>query len=109
MKIKSNSDGSKWLEIKKNLLLFKPYNRTQVICWKAKGKLKFCNFRFKIYKFRKEERMSPRNLRCFIRLPFFYWHKHNGGWEIGLPNLYLWYIDSRPIPAPKKVKYIKGD
>lgn len=27
-----------------------------------------------------------------IRLPFFYWVKDNGGFQIGLPNLYLWGI-----------------
>lgn len=27
-----------------------------------------------------------------IRLPFFYWEKNNGGFKIGLPNLYLWNI-----------------
>ena len=27
-----------------------------------------------------------------IRFPFFYWARHNGGFEIGFPNLYLWII-----------------
>jgi hypothetical protein len=27
-----------------------------------------------------------------IRLPFFYFHKNNCGFEIGLPNLFLWII-----------------
>lgn len=39
--------------------------------------------------------MSIRNLRVFIRLPFFYWEKHNCGWEIGLPNFYLWWHIAR--------------
>lgn len=95
MKIKSNSDGSKWIELTKTLLLFKPYNRTQVICWKAPLKYKFCNFRFKFSKYDSHKPLSMNNLRCFVRLPFLYWHKTNGGWKFGLPNLYLWWHESR--------------
>ena len=39
--------------------------------------------------------MSVKNLRCFVRIPFLYWHKTNGGWEFGLPNLYLWWHEAR--------------
>ena len=89
MIIKNNSDGDKWIDITNNLILFKKHNKTKVICWKAKGKLKFCNFRFNIYKYKPHERMNIKNFRCFIRLPFFYWEKHNNGWKIGTPNIYF--------------------
>lgn len=95
MKIKSNSDGSKWIEITDTLLLFKPYSKTKVIHWELPGKHKFTNVRFKFYKYDTNKPMSVKNLRCFVRIPFLYWHKTNGGWEFGLPNLYLWWHEAR--------------
>ena len=95
MNIKSNSDGSKWISITNALLLFKPYEKTRVINWNAPWKYKFCNFRFNFHRYDTNKPMSMKNLRCFVRLPFLYWHKTNGGWEFGLPNLYLWWHRAR--------------
>ena len=36
MKIKSNSDGSKWIEITDTLLLFKPYSNDNILLILAK-------------------------------------------------------------------------
>lgn len=99
MKVKSNSNGSKWIEITKALLLWRTYPeaRTKFIFWKAPGLKKFYgykNFRFRIWSY-SNEKLSLKNLRAFIRLPFFYWYKHNCGWEFGLPNLYLWWHETR--------------
>lgn len=97
MKIKSNSDGSKWIDITRALILFKPNPKIKIVCWRAKGKLKFCNFRFSIHKYKNEEKFSMENMRCYIRLPFFYYEKSNGGWKFGTNNLYLWCHDARKI------------
>jgi hypothetical protein len=35
-----------------------------------------------------------RYFRWFIRLPFFYFERHNSGFCIGTSNLYLWFIKS---------------
>ncbi len=61
--------------------------RNKIVAIKRKDKIKFYfkghgikNLRFRI------------GLRSIsIRLPFFYLSKHNN-LEIGLPNLYLWFI-----------------
>jgi len=100
MDIKSNRDGSKWIEITKALFLWRthPKARSQFIAWKAPGIKKLYalqNCRFRIHKGANFEPWSIKNLRVFIRLPFFYWDKHNSGWEFGLPNLYLWWHVAR--------------
>jgi hypothetical protein len=98
--IKTNRDNSKWIEITKALLLFRPYKRARVhfIFWKSKGLTKFYGFkncRFSIWKYANYKPMNIKNLRVFIRLPFFYWNKDNSGWEFGLPNFYLWWHEAR--------------
>jgi hypothetical protein len=50
--------------------------------------------------------MSIENLRVFIRLPFFYWDKYNDGWEIGLPNFYLWWHAARSNKGMKIDKVV---
>jgi hypothetical protein len=100
IKIKTNRDNAKWIEITKVLLFWirpKQY-RTKFIFWKAPGIKKFYGFencRFRIFKGVSYQPMSIENLRVFIRLPFFYWDKHNCGWEFGLPNYYLWWHVAR--------------
>ncbi len=98
--IKSNSDGSKWIQITKTLFLWRTYPRARIkfICWKVPGLKKFYglkNCRFCIHKGYSYKPMSLKNLRVFIRLPFFYWDKSNNGWELGLPNLFLWWRVAR--------------
>lgn len=100
MKIKSNRDGSKWIEITKALFLWRvpKGRRVRFIFWKSNGLKKLYgmrNCRFNIYRYASHESMSIKNLRVLIRLPFFYWEKHNSGWEFGLPNLYLWWHQAR--------------
>lgn len=95
--VKSNSDGSKWINITNALLLFKPYNKTKTILWKAPWGLKLCNLRFDFSRYDNNKPWSIKNLRCLVRLPFLYWEKTNGGWEFGLPNLYLWWHKARVI------------
>lgn len=99
MKIRSNRDGSKWLEITDALLLFKPYDKTKIIHWRADWKHKFCNIRFDIHKYggnnNNWNKWNFKNLRCYIRLPMFYWEKHNNGWMFGTNNLYLWWHRAR--------------
>ena len=97
--VKTNSDKAKWIEITKVLLFWitPKHNRTKFIFWKAPGLKKFYGFkncRFRIFK-GSNEPISIKNLRVFIRLPFFYWNKHNCGWEFGLPNHYLWWHEAR--------------
>ncbi len=41
------------------------------------------------------EKLTLKNLRVVIRLPFFYWQKHTCGWDFGLPNIYLWWHEAR--------------
>ena len=99
MKLKSNRDGSKWIEITKALLLWSTYPEARIkfIFWKAPGIKKLYglrNCRFKIWMCQ-GKMWRIKNLRVFIRLPFFYWYKHNCGWEFGLPNLYLWWHVAR--------------
>lgn len=103
IKIKSNSDGSKWLEITKVLLLWRTSKkfRTRFIFWKAPGLKKlygYKNFRFRIWSY-SDSSWSIKNLRVYIVLPFFYWQKHNSGWEFGLPNLYLWWHEARKVSS----------
>lgn len=43
-------------------------------------------------KFRIKPHREFRYWHWTFRLPFFYWNKDNGGFKIGLPNLYLWVI-----------------
>lgn len=100
MRINSNRDNAKWINITKALLLWRvpKQNRTRFIFWKADGLKKFYGFlncKFSIYKGADYKPWSVNNLRVFIRLPFFYWEKHNCGWEFGLPNLYLWWHEAR--------------
>ena len=98
LKIESNRDGSRWITIRKNLLLFIPYKRTKFFFPKAPRFKKFYGFvncRFRIWKGNNFERLNIKNLRVFIRLPFFYWDKHNCGWEFGLPGIYLWRTSSK--------------
>lgn len=93
--IKSNSDGSKWIEITKALLLFMPYSKTRF--WYPKLGIKqwfglklMSNCRFKIY-----WNKQWKYFHWLIRLPGFYWEKTNGGWEFGLNNCYLWWHKAR--------------
>lgn len=93
MKIEKNRDGSKWITIKKNFILFIPYRRTQFFFPKAPGFTKFYglqNCRFSIWKYDDNKRWSIKNLRTYIRLPFLFWEKHNCGWRFGLTGIYLW-------------------
>ena len=96
----TNCDNAKWIKITKALLFWitPKQNRTKFIFWKSPGLKKFYgyrNIRFRIWKHDDNKRMSIKNLRLFIRLPFLYWHKHNCGWEFGLPNHYLWWHEAR--------------
>ena len=43
----------------------------------------FVNFKFRIAHFGKFIK---------IRCPIFYFNKNNGGFQIGLPNIYIWFI-----------------
>lgn len=100
MKIQTNSDGSKWIEITKATFLWRvpKQRRIQFIFWKAPKLKKFYglrNCRFHFYKGVTHKPMSIKNLRVFIRLPFLYWEKNNCGWEFGLPNFYLWWHEAR--------------
>ena len=74
MKIKSNRDGSKWIEITKALLLFKPYSKVKFYFKEAprfKGLYGYKNCRFKIHFANFKNKGLISNLRVFIRLPFF--------------------------------------
>lgn len=100
MNIKTNSDGSKWIEITKVLFLWRvaEQNRIKFIFWNLPRLKKFyglTNCRFRFWKYANHKPLSIKNLRVFIRLPFFYWDKHNCGWEFGLPNFYLWWHEAR--------------
>jgi len=63
-------------QINKKVVIIKELNK---IKFYFKG-IGFANLRFKLGKF------------IFIRLPFFYLEKNNGGISFGLPNFYLWII-----------------
>jgi hypothetical protein len=67
-------------EIKKKLVFIKNHNNK--IQWIARinKKLQLVNWRFIISKF------------VLIRTPFLYIEKNNGGFSIGTPNNYLWFI-----------------
>lgn len=98
--IKTNRDGAKIIELTKALLLFKNPKRYKIKFFfpEAPGLKKFYGFRncrFRISKGATHKPYSIENLRVFIRLPFFYWDKHNNGWEFGFPNLYLWWHVAR--------------
>lgn len=101
MQIKTNCDGAKWIHITPALLLWLEPKRRRVrfIFWKSKGLTKF--YGLKNCKFRMSKNAAPheplsiKNLRVYIRCPFFYWEKHNAGWEFGLPNFYLWWHEAR--------------
>lgn len=100
MKIQSNRDGSKWINFTKALLLWKVPQTSKVkfVFWKASGVKKIYglrNCRFRVYRYDKSKAPTFKNLRFLIRCPIFYWHKTNGGWKFGLPNLYLWWHIAR--------------
>lgn len=95
MKIKSNSDGSKWIEITKALLLFKPHTKARF--WNPKSGIKnyfglkmITNCRFNIY-----PNKQWQYFHWLIRLPFLHWEKYNSGWEFGLNGCYLWWHEAR--------------
>ena len=82
MKIFKHS-GHNAYEFTKKLVVIKNKDKIK-FRFKGHG---FANFRFIIH--------PCRNFQYFhwlIRTPIFYWEKNNGGFEIGLPNLYLWVI-----------------
>lgn len=100
MKIKTSRDGAKWIEVTRALLLWKePKGRgTKFVFWKAPGLKKFyglVNCRFSIWLYAKHEGFSFKNLRWFIRLPFFYWEKDNSGWIFGSNSIHLWWHEAR--------------
>lgn len=98
MKIITNRDGAKWIELRKNLVLIKDRRRQIFFFPKAPGLKKFYglkNCRFKIGKGNNFEGLNIKNLRIFIKLPFLYWDKHNNGWRFGLPRIYLWKTSSK--------------
>ncbi|MDV3426650.1 MAG: hypothetical protein LIR50_05605 [Bacillota bacterium] len=99
IKFETNRDNAKWIGITKTLLFWiePKQQRVQFMFWKAPGLKKFYGFKnckFKIFK-GSNEPISINNLRILIRLPFFYWYKHNCGWEFGLSNYYLWWHKAR--------------
>lgn len=70
--------------IKKNLVVIKNKANRKIpwiYCNKKQKSFKLINLKFII-----------RRGFWLIRLPFFYLAKKNGGLEIGMPNLYLWFI-----------------
>lgn len=95
MKIKNNREGSKWIEITKALLLFRPNKKGKVRFWAPKAGIKeafglkmLSNCRFHIQR-------GYKKWIWIIRFPCFYWERSNAGWKIGLPNLYLWWHTAR--------------
>lgn len=71
---------------KKKIFIKKTESKVQFF-FKVKGKIKILNFKFSIRPHR-----QWKYFHWLIRFPFFYWEKNNGGFEIGLPNFYLWVI-----------------
>ncbi len=93
LKVISNRDGAKWVEITKALLLFKPYDKTRF--WRpslgikrAFGLRLMCNCRFMFFK-------GSTRTNWLIRLPFLYWEKTNMDWKFGTTGLYLWWHIAR--------------
>jgi hypothetical protein len=78
MKIQSNHEGAKWINITKALLLFKPSRKV-----KADWKIRL----FKGYG----------HTNWIIRLPFLYSERTNCGWTFGLMNFYLWWHEARLV------------
>ena len=104
-KIHTNIDNSKWIYITDALLLFKPGrqgHRIRFIFWEAPWGKKIHNFRFRIHRYDSSKPWSIKNFRCFIRLPFFYWEKSNGGWQFGTNSWYFWYHEMRDKKRKKK-------
>jgi hypothetical protein len=91
--IKGNSDGSKWINITKALIFFMPYSKIRF--WNPKLGIKkwfglrlMTNCKFRIYK-------GYEHLNWFIRLPFLFTERTNGGWSFGLNKCYLWWHIAR--------------
>lgn len=85
--LEKNSDGSKWITLKKGILVFKPYSRVRFYFPKAgilKGFKGFVNCRFRI------RRGYKNKLVWTIRFPFFYWERDNNNWYFGNNTFYLW-------------------
>ncbi len=70
-------------KLSKNLVVIKYHRKMEFWC-KEKGLI---NYKFSINPHR-----QWRYFHWLIRLPFFYWQRHNVGVEIGVPGLYLWFI-----------------
>ena len=95
LKIRSNNNGTKWIEITNALLLFRPYREGRIPFWAPKAGIKnffglklMCNCRFNI-------RKGHNKIVWAIRLPFFLWERTNVDWTFGLPNCYLWWHVAR--------------
>ncbi len=71
--------------LKKNITFMKEHDK---MIFLHKGKL-IPNFRFKIYPHK-----EWKYFHWFIRQPYFYFERNNGGIRIGTPNKYLWFIKS---------------
>jgi hypothetical protein len=72
-------------QITKKLVIVK-YNKGSKIKFYFKGR-GFSNLKFSLYPHK-----EWRYFHWLIRLPFLYFQKNNGGYEIGFPNCYLWII-----------------
>ena len=95
MKIETNKEGTKWIEVTKALLLFRPNKECRVQFWAPRAGIKrafglrlMSNCRFSI-------RRGYSKLIWEIRFPFLYWKRSNVDWKFGLPNLYLWWHVAR--------------
>jgi len=71
--------------ITNKVVIIKNKDRNKVKFWF--GGLRFANFKFSI-----RPHKQWQYFHWLIRTPVFYWERHNCGFKIGLPNLYLWVI-----------------
>jgi hypothetical protein len=78
-------------ELCKKLVIVRELEKVQFwfpTAYRPKGaKNGFVNVRFYV-----RPHKQFRYFHWFIRLPFLYWEKGNGGFKFGLPSLYLWKI-----------------
>ena len=93
-------DGAKWISITPALLFWivPKGHRCKFIIKSDNWRYRLyglCNCRFRIWMYQSHKPWSTKNLRVFIRLPFFYWEKSNGGWEFGNNTFYLWWHEMR--------------
>lgn len=94
-KLESNREGTKWIEVTKALLLFRPNKKCRVQFWAPRAGIKRAFGLRLLSNCRLNIRRGHKKWIWDIRLPFFYWERSNAGCKLGLPNLYLWWHVAR--------------